>query len=205
MYGYNFANYDIGPFYHFISAKWVVPQSPSPSYNYPNNSKLFYLFPGIQNRLGILQPVLSYGYHSPSSWEISSWYCDRMCLHSGFKTVSPGDSLYGDAFAHDCADYQCQWDVNAKRMGTSDSTSAGFLDVDDNAYLAVAGAAEVYGLTTCSNWPAGPYIFSSIVVHDQYGTVTPTWSTYVVSNPSPSCSFGGSSSGTSNMTLTVTP
>ena len=56
---------------------------------------------------------------------------------------------------------------------------------------------EVYGLTSCSQYPASGAAYNNIYVENASGTqVTPTWSPVVGSGLSPSCSFGVSGTAT---------
>ena len=190
-----------GNWFSQINAKWVVPAAPSTSYGtYDDTLQTYFTFPGIQSNAYILQPVLMYGNGDDDEWLIASWQCDGssgFCDHSTYKEVSAGDSILGTVAASACSDGVCTWTITTRDISTSTSTIYTLSDTAQNYTLGVGGAVENYELVTCSDYPVNGVFYSAISVYDKNSTqVTPSWSDYPPSYPSPACGFNVTSTST---------
>lgn len=193
------ASYSLtGNTYRSLTAGWRVPNAPTGSYS---GVQVFYSFPGLVDSTYILQPVIQYGNNGEfggSYWTMSSWRCDNgsNCTHSTPITVYPGDSLIGTVVASSCLNGVCTWTVTISNQTRSTTSTRSFIDNDDY-YVAVGGAIEIYNLTSCSQYPVSGTFYSGIALHDRSSSqVTPSWGTTGQTYPDPSCNFSISSSAT---------
>lgn len=150
---YAYFNLPRGNWYQRLTANWPVPQNPTGGHP---DSALYYTFPGLSSNWFINQPVISYGYSGPY-WQMASWHCDGedgTCIHSTIKTISSGDAMHGEVYndPEDCHDGVCTWIILTQDLTRGDFT---LLLVDDTQdyWRAEGGAVEVYGLTSCSQYP----------------------------------------------------
>lgn len=179
-----------GATYHKISANWIIPSTPTGTYP---GSEVYYTFPGLFNADFILQPVLQYGYNNlfgGSYWSIASWRCGpSSCLYSTPKTASAGDALSGSVTASGCSGGTCTWTIITKKVATNDSTVWTVSDDDDYNKI-TGGAVEVFGLTSCSQYPTNGVFYSQVIVYNSSNTqIYPAWNKTVTSGLSPSCNF----------------
>jgi hypothetical protein len=131
--------------------QWVVPPEPI-----ARDGQLIYLFNGMQNSTGILQPVLQWG-TSPlggeSYWAVASWFVNSSSVavrSSKLVRVKPGDILTGEM------------KLTSSAAPTSYSYSCGFLNLVDT-YIEITNIPELtnlvhtlecYGITRASDYPA---------------------------------------------------
>lgn len=187
-----------GNSFHQLNAGWRVPPAPTGSYG---GTDLYYSFPGLENGSYIIQPVIQYGYNGDyggSYWTAASWRCNdgSDCLHGTPILIGAGDSVAGSVTASACASGTCTWTISTIDV-TRGTHSDWTVSDGDNYYWATGGAVEVYGLTSCSQYPNNGIFYSGILLHDQSGTLqSPVWASVTPLNPSPSCSFGVSTTTT---------
>jgi hypothetical protein len=118
--------------------------------------------------------------------------------------------MHGSIIASDCANGECTWTTTTRDATTGDRTILSVVDTDQY-YFVAGGAVEVYGLTTCSQYPRIGVSYSGITLVDTYGPFSPLWSPSVPSNPDPNCNFGVASTASTvslyhnPLTITVTP
>jgi hypothetical protein len=176
----------------WLSATWSVPSLPT------TPGAIVYLFPGIDNRNMILQPVLQWG-RSPNRWTIASWNCCTAynATKSGDVSVSPGDQILGTISGTGCSiDGTCSaWTVTASSPSgtttlrttaiTGYPCSAGYgggfpcAPILEPFITYDAGALEVYDVHSCSQLPPdNGIVFSSVNVHQINPPIwlNPNWS-----------------------------
>jgi len=184
-----------GSNYADLSAAWRVPVVPSGSYS---GTQLYYSFPGLENvgdvNVYIIQPVLQFGNNNQfggSYWSAASWRCNSGsdCLHGTPITVSPGDSVIGTVDASACVGGTCTWTIAI--VDVTQGTRSNWTATDTQNYTwATGGAVEVYGLTSCSQYPDTVIAYGGISLLDQTGTqLSPNWGHNVQSGTTPSCGF----------------
>jgi hypothetical protein len=185
------AHYTPGGNFSRISANWTVPAKPTGSYS---AGQVYYAFPGLQSSSYIIQPVLQYGNNNAyggSYWLGVSWQCDTGpdCTHGPTISMLAGDAVYGNVTASNCANGLCSWTISTQN-GRTGATSIWTRTNTQNFYDAVGGAVEVYGLTTCSQFPSTGIFFSGIAVYNSAGAqVTPSWYHNLASGLTPSCGY----------------
>lgn len=188
------ANYTTGSPFQTLLSGWHVPAAPTGSYT---GTQVYFAFSGFQRDSFIIQPVLQYGYNGVwggSYWTAAAWRCDLgpNCTHGNWITANPGDSLTTVIAASGCASNSCTWAIGLGNWNQSTSASHQFTDND--LYLwASGGVVEVYGLTSCSQFPAEGIWFSGVAASDHNGAQTLTPTNYISPGLSPSCQFNVSS------------
>lgn len=186
--------------FRYISAYWVVPDAPAATYHGGvGDPVVYYTFNGLVNSKGILQPVLSYGYGNANYWQIADWFCDSSCPHSTLTTVSPGDTILGYVSSSNCTGGNCDFAVGVEDP-TNSNSSFGYWTTSDDARLAVSGAIETYNLGSCSYYPLRPLTYSSLLLTDRSGSITPSWATTPGPNNTPSCEFAMANTSTTTTT-----
>jgi hypothetical protein len=177
--------------YGGATARWNAPANPLGSYS---GVRVYYTFPGLWSNEYIVQPVLQYGYNGyfgGSYWTAASWHCDdgSNCTHSTPISVSAGDAMLGSVTASDCQGGECWWTVIARDL-TRQTQSTYVIEDTWNYPNAAGGVVEVWGLTTCSQYPRTGVFYSAIALHDEYGVgVTPSWWNRVTPGLDPECDF----------------
>lgn len=182
-----------------IAAHWKVPAAPGGSYS---GNDLYYSFPGLQDAVYVLQPVIQYGYNSSfggSYWSAASWHCNSGsdCTHSKpITTVSDSDAIVGEVSSGACVAGQCSWTVTT--VDSTKGTRTSMTWTDTIAYYdAVGGAVEVKNLTSCDQYPQTGVFFSGISLQENGQSVTPSWNHTINPNSeSPSCNFKVTSTAT---------
>lgn len=169
------------PSYGQINANWTVPAAPPAAYS---SGQVYYTFPGLENSTYIIQPVLQYGNNGAyggNYWTLTSWHCNTgsNCVHSTPASATSGDVIQGQVTASNCSGGACAWYIT-----THDLTRGGFtaLSINDtfDYSIAVGGAVEVYGLTSCNSFPPNGVFYNSISVYNaSMQQVTPSWGNYV--------------------------
>lgn len=100
----------------------------------------------------------------------------------------------GSVTGTSCVNSVCTWTISL--VDVTKNTRSDLVVADSNNYTAaVGGAVEVYGLTSCSQYPAGGLFLSGIAIKDHnLSTFNPgSWAHLLVTNPSPSCGLSISS------------
>jgi hypothetical protein len=186
--------------YSEITANWPVPPAPLAAYA---GTQVYFAFPALQsNTPFIVQPVLQYGASAAGSgnlWLAASWHCPSSgsCNHTSGYKVTSGHTMHGSVVASNCSNGDCTWTITSEDMTSGIQTSLTVVD-SNNYQLALGGAVEVYGLTSCDQFPANGVSFSSIsLLNHRSMALTPAWSPAVQSNTSPSCGFGVTSTASS--------
>jgi len=188
-------------------ANWTVPAAPP-----VHAGQQIYLFPGLQSLAtgsNIFQPVLGWNQRGDGHqrWTMASWDC---CLrgndfHSQIIPVNAGDSVSGTMTAINCdargvcADWEITSADNSNGMSSTLHTTSNGQAMD----WLFGGVLEVYAVDQCAQLPASNSIqFSGLTtVAASGGTRSFNWSPVFYDNPTPSCSFGASSSDPSDVTL----
>lgn len=179
-----------GDQYRKLEAYWTVPAAPTGSYS---GQQLYYSFPGLQSdEPAIIQPVIQYGYNGDfggSYWSMASWICNGDCIHTTpYTNVSAGDSIKGTVSVLYCANGECEWWITIRDLTKSAWRTLEVTDTD-NYYWATGGAVEVYGLTSCGQYPIDGISYSGIKLWDQnLSQLSPVWSE-VINSVDPSCEF----------------
>src|SRR6266545_749305 len=176
-------------YYGKLTANWTVPSNPSAGLG---AGQVYYTFPGLQNATYIIQPVVQFGFNNDlggTFWQMASWHCNGNCTHSTPHAVAAGDAMYGSISASSCANGTCTWTIVTKDLTANDSTVMNV--TDDNHYnWSTGGAVEVYGLTSCNQYPINGVIYSSIKAYNGSMTqIYPSWTNKVTAGLSPSCGF----------------
>ncbi len=206
-----------GIFYDGLTADWVVPAKPLAAYG---NNQFYATFPGLQETVHnvILQPAIQYGVTGAGGgqyWAMASWQCGDPwgnCPHTPLTQINAGDAMFGSVLASNCANGVCDWTVTVRDVTTGQQR---VLPVTATASqdLAVAGAVEVWNNTNCSMYPVQGAFFTNVTLYRNSIPQTPSWNTFVQSNPAPTpfCSFDVTTTqSTANLyhnpiTVTVTP
>jgi hypothetical protein len=183
-----------------ITANWNVPLVPLAPYTASNQT--YFAFPGILNSSFIIQPVIQFGVSAAgggSYWAMASWRCGPPggpCFHSSLKVISAGDVIHGDVKATNCSAGTCTWTIISQDLTNGQQASLSASDVQ--AYSqAVGGAVEVYGLTSCDQYPINGVSYSAIALYGSSGnTVVPSWSGGIQPSLNPFCGFNVSSAAT---------
>jgi hypothetical protein len=180
-----------GNTFHHLNATWKVPPVPSGSYS---GTQVYYTFPGFQNGYFIVQPVIQYGYNGDfggSYWTAASWRCHNRdnCHHGTPIVIYPGDSIVGNMILHDCVGTACTWLIST--IDVTQGTHSDWSVSDEDIYAwSTGGAVEVYGLTSCNQYPSVGVFYKGISLTDKYSSsVSPTWEKHFQSSPNPSCNF----------------
>jgi hypothetical protein len=175
-------------------ADFVVPSGPVSS-----AGQVLYFFPGLEavpNVQSILQPVLAWNGFGDNAWSVTNWNCciSGTTYHGGTIAAATGDKVHSIMTGASCASNGIcpTWKIVAtnKRSGQKTSFKTDAHGQAFNWYF--GGVMEVYGVNTCSQYPSnGSISFSNIHVYDLGGTEsTPSNWNKSVGNPSPSCSYG---------------
>lgn len=156
-----------------------------------------YLFPGLEDYsdvVTILQPVLGWNQNGASSgqtWTITPWNCCRAgtVYHGPSAVVAPGDVIYGTM----TLGAKSTWTVAATDTSNTAVPTVTLKTRDKQPQTWVFGSAlETYGVTECSQLPAGPIYFDSILVYVK---------NVVQANPPWTASTGGSAGCTATDTI----
>lgn len=183
--------------YSKLVARWTIP--PNPLGLWPAH-KVYYTFPGIVNPSYILQPVLQWGNNGAyggAYWTITAWRCNdgSNCTHSSPLTVPTGHAMYGSVMASSCVSGSCTWTVTTKDETSGVQTVLNINDAN-NYFSLVGGAVEVYNINSCADYPRDGVYYSEISAFDgSLQQVTPSFHNVLASNPSPSCFFDVSTTG----------
>jgi hypothetical protein len=183
-----------------ITGEWVVPSDPT------DNGGLIFLFNGLEDTTQnlIIQPVLQFGYTScgicvegggigGNYWVIASWMVGKNGYHSPGERVAPGDTIEGATYITSVSKGTLNWEIKAK-----DTTSGAFSDIAafSSGHVwnwAYAGTLEMYGITSCSEFPAsGSTTFKDNSVYHGYpkfDSVSSSWYGAVYSYGGPACGF----------------
>jgi hypothetical protein len=182
-----------GNWFSQLNASWHVPAAPASAYG---SGQVYYSFPGVVSDSFILQPVMQYGTSGAGGgnfWAMASWQCDGpggYCVHSSLVSIAAGDAMSGTVAASACSNGDCTWTVTA--LDVTSGLRSVLTAVDTANYFdGVGGAVEVYGLTTCDQFPGTGVFYTGISLYDQFATkVTPSWGGFVQSGTNPACNFG---------------
>ena len=183
------SNAPTGQVFSNISAAWTVPAAPTGSYG---AGQVFYTFPGLQDSVYVLQTVLQYGanaFYGGNYWTITSWYCGPTCLYSTPVRVSVGDQLTGQVSSSSCGTVTCLWTMSTLDITASTHTNLTWTDTNNYTQV-VGGAIEVYGLTSCNQFPDSAISYGLDNIEYYGGTLaTFNWFAYYDSDNDPACSF----------------
>ncbi len=160
-----------------MTAYLTVPPAPQ-----TQSGQTVYLFPGLedyQDVVSILQPVLGWdadGTSSDKFWSISPWNCCRRgTVYEGpSANVAAGDVLYGTMTF---AAKDDTWTISFEDTSNSSIPVVTLASRDKQTFDWVFGSAlETYGVTECSQLPAGSVYFTEIQVYvDRKLLADPPW------------------------------
>jgi hypothetical protein len=195
-------------YYAHLVANWTVPPAPTSTAN-----KIIYLFPSFESSWHggeIIQPVLQYGGNGDfggNYWTMASWYCyPNGCKHSGAKNVNVGDLLQGNIdFVKPTGPSTVEYQITTRDQSTGVGTAL-LINTNGPFNTVQGGALEVYGVSTCSQYPAAPLVqFYNEAIYDSTETlVHPFWTGNVDSTLTPQCGYGvrtGISSNSTDFTM----
>jgi hypothetical protein len=164
----------------FLEVRFTVPPVPKTA-----GQQTIFLFPSFtaDTNPPIIQPVLQWGPSAAGGgkyWSIASWYldADANSYYGKLVKVNAGDVIDGLIAGTNCANAVCaSWTITTTDVtqptvvSTLTTTAGGYKDTQVQG-----GVLEVYDLTTCAEYPAGPTSFTSLVLKDESGAVvTPQW------------------------------
>jgi len=186
------SNSNVTPPAKKMVATFGVPSGPT-----AKSGQVLYYFPGlVQGAVRtILQPVLAWNGFGDSRWTMTNWNCceSGKTWHGSTIAVNTGDKIKGSMIGANCTNGVCpNWTIKSVDKNTGQSTTfqtEGYGQAFDWYF---GGAKEVYGVSSCSQYPAnGSITFSAIHVFDQNGTETTptTWNT-MKSGSAPACNYG---------------
>jgi hypothetical protein len=177
-----------------MAGNWTVPSNPSV------NGALIYLFNGMErsDQGWMLLPVLQYGFGGAGGgyyWAIASWLVGSSAYHSPLETVNPGNALRGYTKTTSVSGNTIHWKVSVKDNTTG---AYSYLLAHSTGYwtFAFAGVLEVYGVTSCSDYPSnGEVVFTHSDAYHGYPAFNlltpPEWRpVYGSSYGGPDCGFG---------------
>jgi len=160
----------------YYTGYWTIPPTPV-----QEGLQTLFLFTGFQNAyasnsradVSIIQPVLQWGSSDAGGskyWSIASWYVSGS--HASFSPLSSplnsGDIIYGSMELNGKF-----WNITTSDQTLKKSTSltAAVPETEIDAFVTL----EVYGVSTCSDYPNGSDTFSSLTLEVNGGVVTPVW------------------------------
>ena len=164
----------------FLEVRFTVPPVPKTA-----SQQTIFLFPSLtaDTNPPIIQPVLQWGSSAAGGgkyWTIASWYLDANAnsYYGKLVKVNAGDVIDGKIAGTNCANAVCaSWtitttDITQPTLVSTLTTAAG-----SYKYTQVQGGVlEVYDVSTCAEYPAGPTSFTNLVLEDESGNViTPQW------------------------------
>jgi hypothetical protein len=177
----------------YMGGYWTVPPHPSA------NGALIYLFNGIEpsTQNWILQPVLQYGSNGllgGNYWAIASWFVGPgYAFHSALFPVCPGNFISGVTKMSGATGSTQEWTVQAYDYNTYSNAMIMVGTSGLHWNWAYAAVLEVYGLTSCSQFPAGGQaIFTNSSVYHGFPStqiLSPGWFRAFYSYGGPSCNF----------------
>jgi hypothetical protein len=142
-----------------------------------------YLFPGLEDYadvVSILQPVLGWnpdGASSGQTWTITPWNCCRAgtVYYGPTQIVAAGDVIFGTM----TLGAKNTWTIAATDTTNTSIPTVSLASRDRQPQTWAFGAAlETYGVTECSQLPAGPISFDSILVYVKKAVIaSPPWTT----------------------------
>jgi len=155
-----------------FNGSWVTPGTPK-----DKAAQTIFTFTGLQNAVlenevvSIIQPVLQWGVSAAGGgqyWSIASWYVNSNddAVYSTIEEVAVGTVIDGLMYVDDS-----KWTIVAE---TADTNTNITVDVGA-AELYVFVTLEVYGITTCSDYPNGVVPYTNLAVEVQHQSVTPSW------------------------------
>jgi hypothetical protein len=166
------------------TAYWVAPGDVGTLYSalrVPNEpqtkgGELIFLFSALEdgNWENIVQPVIQFGPnggYGGNYWGYASWYGGKYWhghyYMSPYKRVNPGTIVYGDTYgnAGNCKG-GCLWTIDTW-TNSSDLTRLA-VHTTLGWRVVFGGTIEVYGVKSCSEYPASASTFSDIIV-DRWG------------------------------------
>jgi hypothetical protein len=155
---------------------WPVPSPPVQT-----DSQTLFLFTGLQNEyktgqpgasLTIIQPVLQYGLSEAGggpNYYIASWFVGAgNAVYSPLKEVKTGSVIVGNMTGSGNTWSIVSYDTQSKQ------TSSINVNTGDNELYAFV-TLEVYGVSSCNDYPNGSTTFSSLSLKTSGGQATPKW------------------------------
>jgi len=164
---------------------WTVPPTPT-----DQALQTLFLFTGFQNSflasgagVSIIQPVLQWGKSAAGGgayWAIASWFVSSSnAVYSQILKVAVGDTILGN-MTLDAANSKWTISTNDTTLGISTplTVQTGVAEID--AFVTL----EVYGVTSCGDYPNGSDTFTGLYITANGAQVTPNW----VVETEPGCS-----------------
>ncbi|HEY9029228.1 MAG TPA: hypothetical protein VIP05_33390 [Burkholderiaceae bacterium] len=176
-------------------ADFVVPSGPSSA-----GSQVLYFFPGLEsapNVQSILQPVLAWNGFGDGAWTVTNWNCciSGTTYHGSTIPTATGHTIHGVMKGSSCSTSSgvcTNWKIVSTDKQTSQSTTFNTQAHGQAMNWYFGGVMEVYGVSTCSQYPSnGSITFSNIHFYDlSLHDSTPSNWNKDIGNVSPSCSYG---------------
>jgi len=158
---------------------WTIPSNPVQA-----GLQTLFLFTGFQNAYAsnaraaasIIQPVLQWGSSAAGGskyWAISSWFVGGS--HATFSELkgplNSGDIIIGNMTLASSG----LWTITTTdaTMGITTTLSVATAESEIDAFVTL----EVYGISTCSDYPNGVDTFTQLYLEANGQHVTPVWST----------------------------
>jgi len=163
---------------------FTVPQAPQ-----EYKRQTLFIFTGLQNidwvppdprpkvPFAIIQPVLQYGLSVGGGgrlWSLASWYVTLSdgFIVSEFKTVEPGDVIFGNMTKLAKDSWFIGSYVRHKAIATTLIVTKKVLTVMPWAYVTL----EVYGVTSCAQYPKNSAsIFTDLILYQNGQLIEPKW------------------------------
>jgi hypothetical protein len=156
----------------FVST-YTVPGNP-PS----DSGQVLFYFIGMQNNaypsaVNILQPVLTWG-NGIKGWNLASWCCCPKNITVQSKSITgfgAGDTIKGTIKRQSSV----SWMIDSTIVKSGANTTL-YPQVGSYLYDWADVTLEVYSLSACNQFAAGPMTFSGLVLKDQQqDTLAPVW------------------------------
>ena len=172
-------------------ADWIVPSAPRSA-----TGQILYYFPGLESAsvVTILQPVLAWNGYNNNAWTMANWNCCKSgTVYTGNPiNVRAGDQIHGAMNGTSCKkSTPCTaWSITSTDVTTGQSTTFQTQSYNQVFTWYFGGVMEVYGVSSCAQFPTnGSITFTNVKVWDYSGkTLTPTYGGQV-SGGAPSCGY----------------
>lgn len=188
-----------------------VPPNPA-----NDEGQTLFFFPGLEDvndaTTSILQPVLEYNNHA---WTMTNWNCciTGVATNSTPITTASGHNIISTTTQNCGANtLSCAtWNILSIDAQTRKSTTLAKTPSKGQVFnWAFGGVTEVYGVNTCSDFPATSEVYTTLVFDENFRLTNPKWVTSTNTTDTPNCFYSVKTNG-DNITLsysdvaTVTP
>ena len=178
-----------------------VPPNPA-----NDEGQTLFFFPGLEDvndaTTSILQPVLEYNNHA---WTMTNWNCciTGVATNSTPITTASGHNIISTT-TQNCGPntLSCAtWNILSIDAQTRKSTTLAKTPSKGQVFnWAFGGVTEVYGVNTCSDFPATSEVYTTLVFDENFRLTNPKWVTSTNTTDTPNCSYSVKTNG-DNVTL----